>query len=124
MNFAPLSLFIAVIVPFISLQRVFNGVVNGLSKYKKFAKIDLFSFLFSAALLVFFLLNYNIEGALFAIILVPAVQLTVLIVIFYRFHIEDSLCAMHIVETLHAMSLLSPTNQVYCSESSYKKDKA
>lgn len=76
--------FIAVIVPFISLQRVFNGVVNGLSMYKKFAKIDLFSFLFSAALLVFFLLNYNIEGALFAIILVPAVQLTVLIVIFYK----------------------------------------
>jgi len=76
--------FIAVIVPFISVQRIFNGVVNGLSMYKKFAKIDLFSFLFSAALLVFFLLNYNIEGALFAIILVPAVQLTVLIVIFYK----------------------------------------
>lgn len=79
---------VAVIVPFISLQRVFNGVVNGLSQYKKFAKIDLFSYLISAALLVLFLINYNIEGALFAIILTPVIQLTVLIFIFYKVLVE------------------------------------
>ncbi len=75
---------IAVVVPFISLNRIFNGVVNGLSMYKKFAKIELFSYLFSAALLVGFLLKYNIDGALVAIAITPFIQLLVLLFIFFK----------------------------------------
>ena len=33
---------LAVVVPFISMYRIFNGIVNGLSRYKKLAGIDLF----------------------------------------------------------------------------------
>jgi len=82
-DFALLIKIIAVVVPFISLQRIFNGVVNGLSLYKKFAKIDLISFLLSAGLLVYCLINYNIEGALFAIAITPIIQLIVLLFIFF-----------------------------------------
>ena len=75
---------LAVVVPFISIQRIFNGVVNGLSMYKKFAKIDLFSYLASALLLVVFLFQYNIDGALVAIAITPIVQLLVLLFIFFK----------------------------------------
>ncbi len=37
-DYAYLIKLLAVIVPFISLYRIFNGIVNGLSQYKKFAK--------------------------------------------------------------------------------------
>ncbi|MBT8261712.1 MAG: O-antigen translocase [Bacteroidia bacterium] len=82
-DFSYLIKLVAVIVPFIGIQRVFNGVVNGLSMYKKFAKIDLFAYLLSAILTVILLLNYNIEGALIAIALTPVIQLTVLLIIFF-----------------------------------------
>ena len=74
---------IAITVPFICFQRIFNGVINGLSEYKKFAKIDLISYVLSAGLTVWFLLEYNIDGALVAIALTPIIQLTVLLVIFF-----------------------------------------
>lgn len=75
---------LAVLVPFISLQRIFNGVINGLSQYKKFAKIDLISYLLSAALLVYALFNYNLTGVLVAIALTPVIQLVVLLSIFFK----------------------------------------
>lgn len=81
-DFSYLIKLLAVTVPFISLQRIFNGVVNGLSQYKKFAKIDLFAYLLSAVLTVIFLLKYNIDGALVAIAIIPIVQLLVLLFIF------------------------------------------
>ena len=75
---------IAVIVPFISLQRIFNGVINGLSQYKKFAKIDLISYLLSAVLLVYALFNYSLSGVLVAIAITPFIQLGVLLLIFFK----------------------------------------
>ena len=43
-DFSYLIKFLAVVVPFISMNRLFSGVVNGLSQYKKYAKIDLFGY--------------------------------------------------------------------------------
>ncbi|MAP80363.1 MAG: O-antigen flippase [Aequorivita sp.] len=75
---------LAVIVPFISMFRIFNGVVNGLSRYKKLAGIDLFSYILSAALTVILLLTNNIDGALIAIAITPALQFFVLLYIFIK----------------------------------------
>jgi O-antigen/teichoic acid export membrane protein len=75
---------IGVTVPFIGIQRVFNGVVNGLSQYKKFAKIDLFGYLLSAVLTVVLLIQYDIDGALVAIAITPVIQLMVLLFIFLK----------------------------------------
>ncbi|QNJ98225.1 O-antigen translocase [Constantimarinum furrinae] len=75
---------IAVTIPFIGIHRVFNGVVNGLSQYKKFAKIDLLGYLLSAVLTVILLLQYNIDGALVAIAITPVLQLIVLLYIFIK----------------------------------------
>lgn len=83
-SFSYLIKLISVTVPFISMQRIFNGVVNGLSMYKQFAKIDLFAYLLSAILTVTLLLNYNIDGALIAIALAPVIQLLVLLFIFFK----------------------------------------
>lgn len=74
----------AVVVPFIAVQRVFNGVINGLSEYKKFVKIDLISYLVSATLTVVFLFQYNLEGVLVAIALTPVVQVSVMLFVFYK----------------------------------------
>lgn len=74
----------AVIVPFIAVQRVFNGVINGLSEYKKFVKIDLISYLLSAILTVLFLFQYNLNGVLVAIAITPVVQVSVILFFFYK----------------------------------------
>ena len=70
---------IAVVAPFIAIQRVFNGVVNGLSQYKKFVKIELASYLISASLTVILLFQYNLNGALVAIAITPIVQVLVML---------------------------------------------
>jgi len=83
-DFEYLIKLLAVIVPFIATYRVFNGVVHGLSKYKNFAKIDLISYLLGAILLILFLVNYNIDGALIAIAITPVLQFLVLCFIFFK----------------------------------------
>ncbi|WP_055435201.1 O-antigen translocase [Lacinutrix algicola] len=73
---------LAVIVPSIALNRVFSGVLNGLSAYKKYAKIELFSYLLSSLLFVSFLLQFNLDGVLVAIAITPVLQLLVSIFVF------------------------------------------
>ncbi|WP_026452728.1 O-antigen translocase [Aequorivita capsosiphonis] len=75
---------LAVIVPFISISKVFNGIVNGLSRYKKLARIDIISYILSSVLTVWLLLTHNIDGALIAIALTPAIQLFVMLFIFVQ----------------------------------------
>jgi PST family polysaccharide transporter len=75
---------VAVVVPTVALLRIFTGVVHGLSLYKKFAKIDLFGYLVSSVLLVYFLWQYNIDGALVAIAVTPVLQLATLLFIFFK----------------------------------------
>ncbi|PQB04848.1 O-antigen translocase [Aureitalea marina] len=81
-DFVYLIKLVALIVPSIAIQRIFYGVVNGLSAYKKFAKIDLFAYLLNAALLVWLLYRDNIDGVLVAIAIAPLVQILVIILIF------------------------------------------
>lgn len=83
-RYAYLIQLIAVLVPTISLQRVFNGVINGLSQYKKFAKIDLISYLLSSALIIGFLYAQNFDGVLIAIAVTPAIQLGILLWVFAK----------------------------------------
>lgn len=66
----------------IGLNRVFHGVVNGLTEYKKFAKIDLLSYVLSALLLLICLFQFNLKGVLFAIVLAPIIQLGIIIYVF------------------------------------------
>ena len=73
---------IAVSVPFISMHRIFTGVINGLSDYKKHAKIELISYFLGVVLLLFSLYYYSLNGVLVAIALTPIIQFTVLILIF------------------------------------------
>lgn len=103
---------LAVIVPFISLYRIFNGVVNGLSRYKKLAGIDFVSYLLSAALTVVLLLTHNLDGALIAIAITPALQFFVLLFIFIkvlREYIQFSKLTFRIpmANSLLAFSLMS-----------------
>lgn len=83
-DFAYLIKVMAVVIPFISLQRIFNGVINGLSEYKKFAKIELITYLFSSALTVLFLFQFNLDGVLIAIAITPVIKLLVLLYIFFK----------------------------------------
>ena len=73
---------LAVIVPFIAVSRVVNGVVSGLSDYKKYAKIELISYLLASVTLIIGLYSYSLNGVLVAIALAPIIQLTTLVTIF------------------------------------------
>lgn len=84
LNFEYLIKLLAIVIPFIAIYRVFNGVVHGLSQYKDFAKIDLIGYLIGAILLVVSLYKYNIDGALVAIAVTPIIQLLVLLFIFFK----------------------------------------
>ena len=75
---------VAVIAPFIAVQRIFNGVVNGLSQYKDFAKIELLAYLISSMLTLWFLYNYNLTGVLIAIAVIPIIQVVVMLFIFVK----------------------------------------
>lgn len=83
-EFAYLVRLMALIVPSIAINRMFYGVINGLSDYKKFAKIDLLAYLVNAALLVIMLYAYGIDGVLIAIAVSPVLQLLVLLSIFTK----------------------------------------
>ena len=73
---------IALIAPFIAVQRVFNGVINGLSEYKYFAKIELLAYIISSLLTVWFLYQFNLNGVFIAIIFTPIVQVLVVLFVF------------------------------------------
>lgn len=75
---------LAVIVPFIAMNRIFTGVVNGLSQYKKLASIDLFGYVVSSILTVVLLLTHDLDGALVAIAITPLIQFIVLLVLFVK----------------------------------------
>lgn len=74
----------AVVIPFISMHRIFDGVINGLSEYKKFAKIELIAYLLTSVLTVFFLFQFNLDGVLLAIAITPIIKLGVLFYVFYK----------------------------------------
>jgi len=103
---------LAVVVPFISIYRIFSAVVNGLSRYKKLAGIDLFSYVVSAVLTVVLLLTHNLDGALIAIAITPALQLLVLLFMFFevlREYVQFSKLSFKIpmAKELLAFSLMS-----------------
>lgn len=111
-DFSYLIKIVAITVPFISMQRIFNGIINGLSQYKKFAKIDLFSYIVSAILTVIFLLEYNIDGALIAYAITPIIQLGVLLFIFFKvlkeyIHFSKISFKTPLAKSLLAFSLMS-----------------
>tara|TARA_R100000935_G_scaffold1847_3_gene5577 strand:- start:36415 stop:37722 length:1308 start_codon:yes stop_codon:yes gene_type:complete len=83
-EFTYLLKFIAVLTPAIALQRIFDGVVNGLSQYKQYAKIQFVSYIISTILTLTCLYFYNLDGALVAIALAPVIQLGMIFVVFFK----------------------------------------
>ncbi len=73
---------LAVIVPFIAFGRLINGVVSGLSDYKKYAKIELIGYLLVTGALVFGLYTNALKGVIIAIAIAPVIQLLVLVFVF------------------------------------------
>ena len=75
---------LALAVPFIAMNRVVNGVINGLSAYKKFVKIELISYCLGIVLLITLLYYKNLNGALFAIAILPILQFSILFYFFSK----------------------------------------
>tara|TARA_B100001057_G_scaffold77993_2_gene73065 strand:- start:7752 stop:9032 length:1281 start_codon:yes stop_codon:yes gene_type:complete len=73
---------LAVATPFIAMNRIFNGVISGISAYKIHAKIEIIWYTLASLLLLVSLYYYNIGGVLLAIAVTPIVQFFVLIFIF------------------------------------------
>lgn len=83
-NFTYVFKVLAFIVPFIAMNRMVNGVINGLSAYKKFVKIELISYTLGVCLLISLLFIYGVNGALFAIALLPFFQFVILVYFFSK----------------------------------------
>ena len=103
---------LALIPPVIGLNRIFYGVINGLSDYKKYAKIELVGYLFSAALLLLFLYFFSLKGVLFSIILTPILSFGVILFFFYGrlktyIHLKDLSFDLSFAKPLLAFMLMS-----------------
>ena len=83
-EFSYLIKLIAIITPLIGVQKIFNGLINGLSKYKKFVKIELFTYCVSSIIVIFSLYNYHLHGVLFAIAIIPVVQLLIMLFLLFK----------------------------------------
>lgn len=81
-GFTELIYVLALMPMVIGANRIFHGVVNGLSEYKKYAKIDLFGYLAATVLMLLSLLYYNLKGVLFAIALTPIIQCVIILLVF------------------------------------------
>ena len=75
---------LALLPPVIGLNRIMYGLINGLSDYKKHAKIELIGYVFSVVLLLVFLYYFSLKGVLFSIILSPVLSFAVIFIIFYE----------------------------------------
>lgn len=73
---------LAAIIPFIGINRVVYGVVSGLSDYKKYAKIELISYLLATVALLVGLYTSSLDGVIVAIAFAPVIQLIVLSFVF------------------------------------------
>ena len=89
--------------------------MNGLSAYKKLAKIDLIGYLISSLLTVGFLFTYNLNGVLVAIALAPIVQLIVLLGIFFKTLKEYITFSSLEFKIPFSSSLLAFTLMSFCS---------
>lgn len=83
-SYAYLIKITAVIIPFISIQRVFNGVINGLSQYKAFSKIELISYIIASALTLWFLYYKQFDGVIISIALAPFIQVVIMLVLMFK----------------------------------------
>jgi PST family polysaccharide transporter len=75
---------LAIAVPFIAMNRIVNGVINGISAYKKFVKIELISYTLGVILLLTLLYYKQLNGALFAIAVLPIIQFIILFYVFSK----------------------------------------
>ena len=73
---------LAVIIPFLAIGRIVNAVVSGLSDYKRYAKIELISYLLGIIALVIGLYSSELKGVLIAITITPVIHLCVLAFVF------------------------------------------
>lgn len=73
---------LALVLPIFALNRLFLGIINGVSAYKTYAKIDIFGYALSTGLTVWFLFQFNLIGVLMSIVLAPVVQILVLLFVF------------------------------------------
>lgn len=73
---------LAFVVPFLAINRMIGGIVNGVSDYKSYAKIELISYLIASFVLLVGLYTYNLKGVIVAIVLAPIIQLLVLVLVF------------------------------------------
>ncbi|MEZ4859138.1 MAG: O-antigen translocase [Flavobacteriaceae bacterium] len=83
-SYAYLIKITAVIIPFISIQRVFNGVINGLSQYKAFSKIELISYIIASALTLWFLYYKQFDGVIISIALAPFIQVVIMLALMFK----------------------------------------
>jgi len=77
---------LAFIIPFMGINSILNGLLNGISEYKTFTKTSIFTIISSTILLVFFTINYDAMGSLLAISLLPLLQFLSFVVFFLNQH--------------------------------------
>lgn len=103
---------LALAVPFIALNRVLNAIINGLSAYKTFVKINLASYVFSVILLLLMVYYKHTTGALIAVALTPILQFCIIGYLYYKtikdyIKVKGISCSIPYKNELLAFTLMS-----------------
>ncbi|MGJ8667679.1 MAG: O-antigen translocase [Patiriisocius sp.] len=119
-DYASVMIILGCVAPLIGLQRLYNGVVNGLTEYKRFAKVDIISYVVSAILLLYFAWVNEFEYALYAIAVTPVIQLVILLYVFLKtfknyIHYKDISFRIPFKNVLLAFTLISFMSTVVLS---------
>lgn len=81
-DFSLIFKILAIAIPFLALNRFLNGIINGLSAYKQFAKINIVGYAISTVFLIYFTWKMDVDGALMAVALTPIILFLTLVYFF------------------------------------------
>lgn len=75
---------LAVVLPLYALNMFCLGIINGLEKYKQFIAINIAGYLVNLVVTVALVWQYQLDGALLSLIIIPSILLIFSLIILYR----------------------------------------
>lgn len=79
-NFQYVFKLLAFIIPFIALNAIISSLLNGLSNYKLYTKINILTVVANTLIIVVFTFNWGLTGSLFAICILPVIHFIFIVV--------------------------------------------
>jgi PST family polysaccharide transporter len=106
-NYGFIFIILAFFIPFMGVNAILNGVLNGLSEYKIYTKTMIITIVLSTILIVFLTIEYGLMGSIVAICLVPILQFLANILFYFKQFVENFSLVKFSFHNIYRNKLLS-----------------